>query len=246
MSTESITDRVLRDVLNSDTLGVYCGSDAFINAKRWRFLEAALAVLEERGMLADPADYLAPAEPFDAAEATSAPLDPSKVKAGDTVTLEKGAALVRDVVTKIEPHGGNRRFYVSEHADPLQVGPFTASMWYIVGYGAWTLTDHQPAAKPEPEWKPGTVAVVVKGGDPGAGIEDSEFRAALDVDGIWRSFDDTERTAAPESVRPLVVLDPAEVDRKALEEAFVRAGGFSSNAMGIRAVLRHLGIEATR
>lgn len=83
----------------------------------------------------------------------AAPLDPALVKAGDTVTLEKGAAVVIDVVIEAKSRGvGQFVFYTAENPDPLIPGTY-----YLVNHGAWTLTDHQPAPEPEPEWKPGTI-----------------------------------------------------------------------------------------
>lgn len=76
---------------------------------------------------------------------TPALLDPSKVKAGDTVTLESGTALVRDVVIEAKSRGvGQFVFYTAENPDPLIPGTY-----YLVNSGAWTLTDHQPAPEPE-------------------------------------------------------------------------------------------------
>jgi ribosomal protein S27AE len=135
------------------------------------------------------------------------PLDPSKVQAGDTVTLENGETSVRGPVACIE---------TAKHTD-VAIGFSIPNVgWrYLVpdvlaqqDSGVWTLTDHQPAPEPEPAWKPGTVAVVVQGGDPGAGVDDHEFRAALQTDGMWVGLAGEAATAAPVSVRPLVVLDP--------------------------------------
>jgi hypothetical protein len=77
---------------------------------------------------------------------TPAPLDPTLVQAGDTVTLERGKALVRDVVIEVKSRGeGQFVIYTGESPDPLIPGTY-----YLVNTGAWTLTDHQPAPKKTP------------------------------------------------------------------------------------------------
>lgn len=87
---------------------------------------------------------------------TPAPLDPSKVKAGDTVTLDvapvghaPGFTVEGEVYASDAP--GNQ--------SALCVGGF------LFDHHRATLTAHQPAPEPEPEWKPGTTgtAHVVSG-----------------------------------------------------------------------------------
>jgi hypothetical protein len=180
--------------------------------------------------------------PGDVSVLPSAPLDPAKVKAGDTVTLDHpdGTHLPNRTVSSVYAVMIGRR---QEYLNDL----------YAEGY---TLTEHQPAPEPEPVWKPGTVAVVVQGGDPGAGVDDHEFRAALQTDGTWVGLAGEAATAAPVSVRPLVVIDPAEVDVDHLAKVWngeldkgtgLRHGGLSSLGMtALRRVLSELGIEATR
>jgi hypothetical protein len=76
---------------------------------------------------------------------TPAPLDPSKVKAGDTVTV----SLTDYELGTYEVSGTVR----ATSGGALMVGPTC-----IASNGTWrkaaTLTDHQPA--PKPEWGPGT------------------------------------------------------------------------------------------
>lgn len=88
---------------------------------------------------------------YETADTTPVPLDPSKVKAGDTVTLERGKASVTDEVAAWDrrPHG---HFSVTLVNDPA--GPPYRVVGGITGT-SWTLTDHQPAPEPELEWKPG-------------------------------------------------------------------------------------------
>src|SRR5690606_7898244 len=79
----------------------------------------------------------------------TAPLDPSKVKAGDTVTLSLEGAHVTDVVASWErnPASDHYRAYLTHDPDPFDAKPFR-----LVGSTAYTLTAHQPAPEPEPEW----------------------------------------------------------------------------------------------
>jgi hypothetical protein len=71
---------------------------------------------------------------------TPAPLDPSKVKAGDTVTLTRGKQVVTDIVVRLDsvtPPEGGFSIILEE-----------TSYQYLTHTG-WTLTAHQPAPKPE-------------------------------------------------------------------------------------------------
>lgn len=232
MSTETKTERVLRDVLNSDNLRDLLGEDAVNNAMKWRFLQGALVVLDGHGLLGDPADAVK--------EATPVPLDPSKVRAGDTVAL------------LVDPPDTHPAFTVAGETHSLGGPTVYLGGWRVDDLPDYvTLTAHQPAPEPEPEWKPGTVAVVVQGGDPGAGVDDHEFRAALQTDGMWVGLAGEAATSAPVSVRPLVVIDPAAVDVEALAEALRREWSgkdfgvtFSWDAIA-RTLLAALGIEAT-
>jgi len=82
------------------------------------------------------------------AETTPAPLDPSKVKAGDTVTVEVSNSKpdVPTYTVKGEVHN-------DDQGRPW-VGPILLNSKYPGGPVSITLTDHQPA--PKPEWAPGT------------------------------------------------------------------------------------------
>ena len=139
-------------------------------------------------------------------------IDPTAVKAGDTVTLERGTALVRDVVTKVAPHGTNFRFTTENNPDPLHLGVF-----YIVGNGAWTLTAHQPAPKPEPEWKPGTTGTATVRGvegvegafiDRGTGLQFVSFVQVGLPYATQSIFGAADVTAfVPDETRPLPTVD---------------------------------------
>lgn len=95
-------------------------------------------------------------------DATPTPLDPSRVKAGDTVTLRVGAG---DLPT-------------------LTIAGLTHKTINGVYLGGWrinrlpdyvTLTAHQPAPEPEPEWKPGTVGTAT-------------IRDVKGVRGVWATL----------------------------------------------------------
>jgi hypothetical protein len=166
-----------------------------------------------------------------------APLDPSKVKAGDTVTLEKGTAKHVDLVADVDRYqDGDYRF--KSTTSPTHV--------YRVGDGAWTLTAHQPAPEPEPEWTDGTVAEVTYNN----ADETEQFKTrALRGDGSWVPFadvsdliDDDEVT----DVRPLVVIDPADVDEQNRLAAIIRRvdGNHDLGAAALaEAILEHLGLN---
>lgn len=170
-------------------------------------------------------------------DTTPAPLDPSKVKAGDTVTLSADETSTRGPVKEIQYAGGGEwDIWIANHAHPFRAGRI----------GLWAVTDHQPAVEPEPGWKPGTVAVVIQGGDPGAGVDDHEFPAALQTDGTWVGLAGEAATAAPVSVRPLVVIDPAGVDVHMLRDVYANEAHVAADSQGIYAVLTMLGIEVAR
>jgi hypothetical protein len=132
------------------TLGTY--DDAPGNAAPWVRLDTGervrawsdvLAPAEDHGTGDGSASDIC-AEPgcnCDLERRFPAPLDPAKVKAGDTVTLEKGTAKHVDLVADVDRYqDGDYRF--KSTTSPTHV--------YRVGDGAWTLTDHQPAPEPEP------------------------------------------------------------------------------------------------
>src|SRR5690606_12517389 len=151
------------------------------------------------------------------------PLDPSKVKPGDTVTLSRGKSSVTAEVTHVQS------FIHLEHLGRFRVKGLSSDR--TSGYAEYTLTDHQPA--PAPEWKPGTVA--------GLTVHPSGVLRAVRArtGNYWAA--DTEEVYSDdevESVRPLVVIDPAEVDADALQRAINEAAGGDE----ARAVLEHLGL----
>lgn len=164
-----------------------------------------------------------------------APLDPSKVKAGDTVTLQGDRALVEGEVQAVDKHMRTDLVIKVHHS------------WFrIEGDDAWTLTAHQPA--PKPEWALGTLADITAGGNQVRAIR----QAFPDSDAGWVTIPgsawwwDKDVT----DVRPLVVIDPATVDWRSVQsqmsvlvvgaEPFKRAGEI------LDVVRRELGIEVAR
>lgn len=154
-------------------------------------------------------------------DATPAPLDPSKVRAGDTVTL------------LVDPPDTHPAFTVAGETHSLGGPTVYLGGWRVDDLPDYvTLTDHQPAPEPEPEWLEGAVAEVTPTRRP-----DLATRAVRGSDDMWHNtyggmWDDDEV-----SVRPLVVIDPAAA-RKALED-----NGWGEHEM--TEILHHLGIEAT-
>lgn len=151
-------------------------------------------------------------------------LDPSKVKVGDTVTLEKASAKHIDIVERVAhlttvEDGDRSPFW--------EVVTRSLGLVYTVGPDHWTLTAHQPAPEPEPEWEPGTVANIT--------VDFDTHRAIRAKNGVWRSDGNESFTDfRVDEVRPLVVIDPATVDWRGLQaqmsvhvvgaEPFRRAG----------------------
>lgn len=88
---------------------------------------------------------------------TPTQIDPAKVKAGDTVTLERDTALARDIVERIEPYPQGGYSIVLRETTPA----------YLTVTG-WLVTDHQPA--PKPEWKPGTTGTGTVNGESVRGL----------------------------------------------------------------------------
>lgn len=154
---------------------------------------------------------------------TPAPLDPSKVKAGDWVAVEVSDD-DEDIPNVTAAGGVYERF-----PGNLAVGPFLLARPNV------TLTDHQPAPEPEPEWKPGTVWADEDGKRYLAGT--------LDGKGPHMYADDGYGIEPDEDLRPLAVVDPAEVNVHHLYEVYVTHAG--SGPDGLRVVLAELGIEAT-
>src|SRR5690606_36775981 len=105
----------------------------------------------------------------------------------------------------------------------------------------------QPAPEPEPEWKPGTVAEITV--HPSGVLRAVRAR----VGDCWAA--DTEEVYSDdelESVRPLVVIEPADINLTALGDAYDHALESADLAWtyadrdpyaGIKAVLAHLGLN---
>lgn len=129
--------------------------------------------------------------------ATPAPLDPSKVKAGDTVTLDHpdGTHLPNRTVGSVYAITIGRR---QEYLNDL----------YAEGY---TLTDHQPAPEPEPAYDVGTVGTATVRGVEGVRVMRSHRTGSVasefwlsdgEVGGYLQHQDDYVT-----DVRPLVLID---------------------------------------
>jgi len=103
----------------------------------------------------------------------TAPLDPSKVRVGDMVTMENGETTVRGPVAHIEkalPMDVVLGFSI-HNVGWRYIAPGVVAQQE---HGVWTLTAHQPT--PEPEWKPGTTGSAhVVSGD-ATGLEGRTFR----------------------------------------------------------------------
>lgn len=178
----------------------------------------------------------------------AAPLDPTLVKAGDMVTL-RIKHLDRPMLTLSgethTPNTGHGVFLGGWRVDDLPD--------YV------TLTDHQPAPEPEPEWNGAADYVATVRGVPGVRVT---WSPVDDGDSNpWRTREpitDEKHSWHPESevadVRPLVVIDPEAVDVVELAKAaWDRWDGqpadTSSNAHFrdvVRAVLAKVGLEAAR
>lgn len=162
--------------------------------------------------------------------ATPAPLDPRKVKAGDTVTLVGTKAKIEGEVEDVQ-----------KDTDALVIIQIDNLRFRVTGDDAWLLTAHQPAPEPEPEWKPGTVADVTPHRRP-----DLASRAVRGEDDMWHNtyggmWDDDEV-----SVKPLVVIDPAAVRTKIAEGVRAKLGGPLEAWVDVADdVLTALGIEAS-
>jgi prophage tail gpP-like protein len=131
-------------------------------------------------------------------------IDPAAVKPGDTVTLSRGKSSATAEVTHVQ------NFIHLEHLGRFRVKGLPSDR--TSGYAEYTLTAHQPAPEPEPEWKPGTVADITV--HPSGVLRAVRARAG----NYWAA--DTEEVYSDdevESVRPLVVIDPADVDVVALQ-----------------------------
>jgi predicted RecA/RadA family phage recombinase/uncharacterized protein YodC (DUF2158 family) len=137
----------------------------------------------------------------------AAALDPSKVKAGDTVTLVSPASVNRGTVKVPAKIEGVAREVLPDGRIAVHgvQGFFFPS----------TLTAHQPAPEPEPEWKPGTFVSGEFEGRRGQGVvtEQGEFLFWNHTGGHMQE----EPLSTITDVRPLAVIDPADVDVVALQ-----------------------------
>jgi hypothetical protein len=181
----------------------------------------------------------------------SAPPDPSKVKPGDTVTV------------RVEPNPVTGWGALAHGPEAFEVtgkvwldsgdnphGPVAKVGVHALGLPNVTLTAHQPAPEPEPEWTDGTVAEVTYNN----ADETEQFKTrALRGDGSWVPFADVSDLIMDDEVtdvRPLVVIDPAEVDVDAIIRVAKdfyqfnpKADGVSPVEVGVRYVLEHLGLN---
>jgi len=167
-------------------------------------------------------------------DATPAPLDPANVKAGDMVTVR-----VVEGRNEYDVHGKAWE-PAWEPVYGLSVGNVSLTAPNV------TLIAHQPAPEPEPEWKPGTVWVDERGVRYLAGSNGSGSPRLYAADGAFViPGPDTD-------VRPLVVIDPADVDVDALAKVWngvldkgtgLSHGGLSPlGKSALRAVLAELGL----
>lgn len=78
---------------------------------------------------------------FEGYKAPITALDPTAVRAGDTVTLVGTKAKIEGEVEDVQ----------KDTAD-LVIIQIDNLRFRVTGADAWTLTDHQPAPEPEPEW----------------------------------------------------------------------------------------------
>lgn len=176
---------------------------------------------------------------------TPAPLDPSKVKAGDTVTLSRGTSSVIAKVTHVQD------FIHLEHLGRFRVKGLSSAR--TGGYAEYTLIAHTPAPEPEPEYEVGHVyeATVANVGR----VQVVRVDPDMDADGPplypfpWfaPSKNDHYAEHAVSDVRPLVVIDPATVDRTQVAQVIRGEGELGTlDYMAAEAVLEHLGIEVPR
>jgi hypothetical protein len=191
----------------------------------------ACAVCAGQGVVWEGDDDHFPGQECTVCTTAPAPLDPAAVKPGATVTVENGTTTVTGKVG-------------TQGASGVPTALFMHGVGTLYFRDGWTLIAHQPAPEPEPEWKPGTVADIEADGD-------NTYRAIRTEAGWWEAENNwTYADAEVTDVRPLVVIDPADVDVEALtkiaDEAYLtdrselRADGIQA---AIRAVLEHLGLN---
>lgn len=173
-------------------------------------------------------------------------IDPSTVKAGDTVTLERNRSTVTGPAHIGMPGA------ISLHLPGSSIWINNSDRADDPVSGGWTLTGHQPAPEPEPEWKPGTVAEGTVNGTIVRGLIGRDDNGTGDVFTYWNEFARHMSITGhvPDDVRPLVVIDPAAVDVDALVEVAhhdrVLYGDTTPDQMrrAILRILAHMGIEA--
>jgi hypothetical protein len=169
MSTEFVPGqnaRAIRNTASVDGISVVKGAQVTVEALPSAPFPTFVGRLEaETGLVFDTADFepVEPPEPYKAPisgtpatfplsevawldDTTPAPLDPSKVKAGDTVTLH----VEYDDASNGKPYDISGEVTLDTYGSRW-IGP--VMLEGEQGY-EFTLTDHQPA--PKPEWKPGT------------------------------------------------------------------------------------------
>jgi hypothetical protein len=142
---------------------------------------------------------------YDDAPGNAAALDPAWVFPGDTVTLEKDGGKYEGAVAALTTDGMGRLMWVV----------MGGIQFHMEGPDAWALTAHQPAPEPEPEWKPGTFVSGEFEGRRGQGVvtEQGEFLFWNHTGGHMQE----EPLSTITDVRPLAVIDPADVDVVALQ-----------------------------
>jgi len=184
---------------------------------------------------------------FELVEDVTTPLDPSKVKAGDTVTVRFAQTGDEFTTTAYCPEDIKQSGHVYILGWPLN----KPGGLHGLAVKHFELLDHQPASEPEPEWKPGMVAVItpsMPGGNIVRSIRGHEGNWVNEFHGSW---DDDEVA----HVRPLIVIDPAEVDLDKLVEAYQFAytdtdghgyDGHHRRRMAMEHALATIGIEVAR
>lgn len=171
-------------------------------------------------------------------EPTTTPLDPLLVKVGDTVTLQG---------TKAKIEGEVSNTYDDGIGLVLQINHIR---FRVTGAEHWTLTDHQPAPEPEPEWEDGQIGDALVHGASVRGFisnDGESFVFSVPGGGYHEaghgSFDDFV---------PLVVLDPADVDVDAItlhvrddeQPGDAHPDDFELTRQDVLAVLDFLGLGA--
>lgn len=152
-------------------------------------------------------------------DTTPAPLDPSKVKAGDTVTVSGGGTGDRPAyqITGVawEP---------SHSPGTLWVGPVCISAPLVI------LTDHQPAPEPEKDLLAETI-----------------WKASRADEGTISATGANHVAAAIRNL--FVVIDPAAVDESELASIIAGEYGHEDDVARaldtVRVILAELGVEAS-